>query len=197
MTVNLGTSTPGLNLLNTSYQNQVQQGLIPDLFSRFVPTQQQPQQGAGFGAMGGSFGPAPAQPPPTVGSSGGQGGQQGAGGAGQLAQAALLLQLLQGGSQGFLGRLMPGQGMGQQMQGLQGMGQGGFGLLTDPSVQALFNPQNLWKPNTMTGLQRGYPAQSYGGMGQRPGLAPTPDVFQQAITALQMILGIGQPQQNA
>lgn len=166
-------STPGLALLDTHYQQQVQQGLIPDLFSRSVPTQTNGP--APQGAFGGSFGPqsspTPQAPAPQApGASGGQGN------APQLALAAQLYQMLQQGPNGLQGRL---QGAG---------GQQTFGGLTDPSIQGLFNPANQYERG-MSGLAHRH-QQGLGNYSPRVGNTVNPNIYQNAITALQMLLGI-------
>lgn len=188
--------TPGLALLDQHYQQQVQQGLIPDLFSRYVPTQQAPTPNLG-GALGGNFGPpptnlAPAPTPPPTTPPGGPGGQ---GNAPQLALAAQLYQMMQGGPGGFYGRL--GGGGPVSPNALPGLG-AGYSSLTDPAIQALFSPQSAWNP--AMGFQQGTLTpqnwQQYRvGVGRpnpmgRQKFAPAPDVFENAITALRLMLGI-------
>ena len=162
---------------------------VPDLFARpITPAVAQ-----------GGFNTAPPPPAPGVTNQGGQtpppggaGGGQG-GGASQMAQALLLYQmLLGGGPMGFLNQLMPGQGQTQQYRGVGGAG-GAFGGLTDPAVAALFNQGSYGKMGGMGGpLQaRMDPAQRGLYAGQAPGVGLQPDAYQNAITFLAQLLGLG------
>ena len=155
---------------------------VPDLFRRpITPAVAQAPDAPPVNRTTG-----PVNPQPTQGDGGAAGGN-----ASQMAQARLLYQmLLGGGPTGFLNQLMPGQNGQQQFRGV-GQAGGAFAGLQNPSVTALFDQGSYWKPSMMTGAQRGYDQgqlQQYRGA---RGAAPTPDVYQNAITFLAQLMGLG------
>lgn len=156
---------------------------IPDLFARPQPGPVQQAPDGPHGPSQGDQGQQPTPQPTTA--------QQGSGSA-QAAQAALLYHMLIGnGPQGFLGAAMPGSRPTDQRRGLAQTGQS-FGL-QDPSITALFDPQNLANRQQGRGIYGPRPSQ----MGERfrdPSRGEyqiDPAIFDNAIAYLRTLLGLG------